>query len=152
MAPSCAETVQLRLFPTAAVTRRADAREIRHSIHMHLRAWFHLCLLEQVSHILWARTRGRVSYVADLCRSLTGTSRGAAAAGSGSSGGASFGEVGEDGTWRLRLNEFAHVLKLASRVPAGVEGALQRRLDELPYNARQVVDGFLFVGLFRPQR
>lgn len=79
-----------------------------------------------------------MSYLADLCRSLTGTSRGAAAAGSGSSGGTSFGEVGEDGTWRLRLNEFAHVLKLASRVPAGVEGALQRRLDELPYNARQV--------------
>ncbi|CAN0204257.1 unnamed protein product [Ectocarpus sp. 6 AP-2014] len=92
---------------------------------------------DEVSHILWARTRGRVSYLADLCRSLTGTSRGAA--GSGSSGGTSFGEVGEDGTWRLRLNEFAHVLKLASRVPAGVEGALQRRLDELPYNARQVV-------------
>lgn len=40
--------------------------------------------------------------------------------------------------WRLRLNEFAHVLKLASRVPAGVEGTLQRRLDELPYTARQV--------------
>lgn len=50
----------------------------------------------------------------------------------------SFGEVGEDGTWRLRLNEFAHVLKLASRVPPGIEGALQRRLDTLPYNARQV--------------
>lgn len=53
----------------------------------------------------------------------------------------SFGEVGEDGTWRLRLNEFAHVLKLASRVPPGVEGTLQRRLDNLPYNARQVGAG-----------
>lgn len=56
----------------------------------------------------------------------------------------SFGEVGEDGTWRLRLNEFAHVLKLASRVPPGVEGALQRRLDNLPYNARQVRLGAYF--------
>lgn len=57
--------------------------------------------------------------------------------GSASEGGG-FGEVGEDGTWRLRLNEFAHVLKLSSRVPAGVEGALQCRLDHLPYTARQV--------------
>ncbi|CAN0024144.1 unnamed protein product, partial [Hapterophycus canaliculatus] len=95
----------------------------------------------QVSHILWARTRGRVSYLADLCKSLIGVTRcGINGGGSGSGGGStSFGQVGEDGTWRLRLNEFAHVLKLASRVPPGVEGALQRRLDELPYNARQVV-------------
>lgn len=58
-----------------------------------------------------------------------------------------FGEVGEDGTWRLRLNEFAHVLKLASMVPVGVEGELQRRLDELPYTARQEsVDDFCESG------
>lgn len=75
-----------------------------------------------------------MSYLADLCRSLVGVSR----RGSTPGGGVSFGEVGEDGTWRLRLNEFAHVLKLASRVPAGVEGELLRRLDELPYTARQV--------------
>lgn len=81
-----------------------------------------------------------MSYLADLCRSLVGVSRGGSGSGGGSGGGSmSFGEVGEDGTWRLRLNEFAHVLKLASRVPPGVEGALQRRLDELPYNARQVL-------------
>lgn len=94
-----------------------------------------------MSHILWARTRGRVSYLADLCKSLIGVTRsGANGGGGGGNGGSStsFGQVGEDGTWRLRLNEFAHVLKLASRVPPGVEGALQRRLDELPYNARQV--------------
>lgn len=91
-----------------------------------------------MSHILWARTRGRVSYLADLCRSLVGVARGGSS-NSGSTGSSSrFGHVGEDGTWRLRLNEFAHVLKLASRVPPGVEGALQRRLDELPYTARQV--------------
>lgn len=77
-----------------------------------------------------------MSYLADLCRSLVGVARSGGGSGSGSS--MSFGEVGEDGTWRLRLNEFAHVLKLASRVPPGVEGALQRRLDNLPYNARQV--------------
>lgn len=94
----------------------------------------------QVSHILWARTRGRVSYLADLCRSLVGVARSGV---SGNGGSMSFGEVGEDGTWRLRLNEFAHVLKLASRVPPGVEGALQRRLDNLPYNARQVGVGVL---------
>eukprot|EP00903_Cladosiphon_okamuranus_P010785 g10191.t1 len=91
---------------------------------------------DEVSHILWARTRGRVSYLTDLCRSLVGVARSGRSGGGGTM---SFGEVGEDGTWRLRLNEFAHVLKLASRVPPGVEGALQRRLDNLPYNARQVV-------------
>ena len=50
----------------------------------------------------------------------------------------SVGDVGEDGMWRLRLNEFAHVLKLASQVPNSVEGELDRRLDKLPYTARQV--------------
>lgn len=82
--------------------------------------------------------------MADLCRSLVGVTR----RGSGGGGGVSFGDVGEDGTWRLRLNEFAHVLKLASRVPTGVEGSLQRRLDELPYAARQVnMTKYLFVSL-----
>lgn len=74
-----------------------------------------------------------MSYLSDLCRSLVGVTRGGGS-------GASFGDVGEDGTWRLRLNEFAHVLKLASRVPPGVEGELQSRLDELPYKARHVSD------------
>ena len=78
-----------------------------------------------------------MSYLADLCRSLVGVARGGGG-GSSSSSSSRFGHVGEDGTWRLRLNEFAHVLKLASRVPPGVEGALQRRLDDLPYTARQV--------------
>ncbi|CAM9958352.1 unnamed protein product, partial [Choristocarpus tenellus] len=68
-----------------------------------------------------------VTYLADLCKCILSGQWGV------------FGEVGEDGTWRLRLNEFAHVLKMASRVPDGVEGTLLRRLDSLPYTARQVV-------------
>lgn len=86
----------------------------------------------QVSHIIWARTRGRVSYLSDLCRSLVGVAR------RGTEVGTSCGDVGEDGVWRLRLDEFAHVLKLASRVPPNVERELQNRLDRLPYTLRQV--------------
>ena len=82
-----------------------------------------------------------MSYLVDLCRSLVGVTRRGGSGAGGTGGGMSFGDVGEDGTWRLRLNEFAHVLKLASRVPEGVEGTLQRRLDELPYTARQVRGG-----------
>ncbi|CAN0184561.1 unnamed protein product, partial [Discosporangium mesarthrocarpum] len=78
----------------------------------------------QVSLILWLRTGGRVTYLAELCRTIVW---------------GVFGEVGEDGTWRLRLNEFAHILKLASKVPEKIGEALRRRLDTLPYTARQVV-------------
>lgn len=88
-----------------------------------------------------------MSYLADLCRSLVGVTRRGSTSTSG--GVASFGEVGEDGTWRLRLNEFAHVLKLASGVPAEVEGGLLRRLDELPYTARQV--GIMVEGVLQQE-
>lgn len=75
-----------------------------------------------------------MSYLSELCRSLVGVSR----RGTEVEVGTSCGEVGEDGMWRLRLNEFAHVLKLASRVPPNVEREIQNRLDTLPYTLRQV--------------
>lgn len=76
-----------------------------------------------------------MSYLADLCPIFVGAD-GRGLGGGGTGGG--FGEVGEDGMWRLKLNEFAHVLKLASRVPPAVEGALQEKLGPLPFTARQV--------------